>query len=240
MLRGLINIFSLGMDTMGQDLRDRDVFVEVHSGPTWRRVAKNITADREQGAKTGPLVISGHSWGADDAVRLARRLGKNGVPVDGLVLVDPTTPPKIPANVRLCVNFYRSRPSTDWMPWLRGVAVEAESPSTEIINHDLRGSETHPDLAGEVNHFTIEANPEVQEMVVAEILRILEQGNDEAEQVLTSPHISPHRVARPARCREMGCFRPEGRGDVLDGTSSSPTGANAADCGISRAEVAKR
>jgi len=186
MLRGLINIFSLGMDTMGQDLRDRDVFVEVHSGPSWRRVAKNITADRERREKTGPLVISGHSWGADDAVRLARRLGKNGIPVDGLVLVDPTTPPKIPANVRLCVNFYRSRPSTDWMPWLRGVAVEAESPSTEIINHDLRGSETHPDLAGEINHFTIEANPEVQEMVVAEILHILEQGNDEAEQVVTS------------------------------------------------------
>jgi pimeloyl-ACP methyl ester carboxylesterase len=185
MLRGLFNIFSLGMDTMGQDLRDHDVFVEVHSGPSWRRVAKNITADREQGAKTGPLVISGHSWGADDAVRLARRLGKNGVLVDGLVLVDPTTPPKIPANVRLCVNFYRSRPSTDWMPWLRGVAVEAESPSTEIVNYDLRASETHPDLAGEINHFTIEANPEVQEMVVAAVLRILEQGNDEAEQVLT-------------------------------------------------------
>ncbi len=182
MLRGLFNIFSLGMDTMGQDLRDHDVFVTVHSGPSWRRLAKKITADREQGVKTGPLVISGHSWGADDAVRLARRLDKNGVPVDGLVLVDPTTPPKIPANVRLCINFYRSRPSTDWMPWLRGVAVEGESPSTEIVNCDLRTSETNPELARKVNHFTIEANPEVQEMVVAAVLSIIEQDQDGATQ----------------------------------------------------------
>ena len=178
MLRGLFNIFSLGMDTMGEDLRDRGVFVEVHSGPSWRRMAKKITADREEGSKTGPLVLSGHSWGADDAVRLARRLDKNGVPVDGLVLVDPTTPPKIPANVRLCVNFYRSRPSTDWMPWLRGVAVEAESPSTEIVNVDLRTSEAHADIGGKVNHFTIEANPEVQELVVAAVLSIVERGEE--------------------------------------------------------------
>lgn len=184
MLRGLFNVFSLGMDTMGQELRDQDVFVEVFSGPSWRRVAKKITAEREQGTKTGPLVISGHSWGADDAVRLARRLDKNGVQIDGLVLVDPTTPPKIPANVRLCVNFYRSRPATDWMPWLRGVPVKAEDPSTEIVNCDLRTSETHPDLGGEINHFTIEANPEVQKMVVAAVLRILE-GDHEAEQDLS-------------------------------------------------------
>ena len=184
MLRGLFNIFSLGMDTMGQDLRDRGVFVEVHSGPSWRRMAKKITADREQGVKTGPLVISGHSWGADDAVRLARRLGKNGVPVDGLVLVDPTTPPKIPPNVQLCVNFYRSRPSTDWMPWLRGVAVEAESPSTEIVNVDLRTSEAHSDIGGKVNHFTIEANPEVQELVVSAVLSIIQEREDGAVQDL--------------------------------------------------------
>lgn len=181
MLRGLFNIFSLGMDTMGQDLRDRGVFVEVHSGPSWRKMAKKITADREQGEKAGPLVLSGHSWGADDAVRLARRLDKNGVPIAGLVLVDPTTPPKIPANVQLCVNFYRSRPATDWMPWLRGVAVEAESPSTEIVNVDLRTSEAHSDIGGTVNHFTIEANPEVQELVVAAVLDIIEPSEGVAD-----------------------------------------------------------
>jgi pimeloyl-ACP methyl ester carboxylesterase len=145
-------------------------------------MAKKITADREQGAKSGPLVLSGHSWGADDAVRLARRLDKNGVRVDGLVLVDPTTPPRIPANVQLCVNFYRSRPSTDWMPWLRGVAVEAESPSTKIVNVDLRTSAAHSDISGKVNHFTIEANPEVQELVVAAVLSIIEPREDAAAQ----------------------------------------------------------
>jgi hypothetical protein len=54
----------------------------------------------------------------------------------------------------------------------------------------------------------------------------------------SSLHFSPRRVARPARCREMWRFRPEGRGVVLDSTSSTPMGANAADCDISRAAVA--
>jgi hypothetical protein len=68
------------------------------------------------------------------------------------------------------------------MPWLRGVAVEAESPSTEIVNVDLRTSEAHSDIGGKVNHFTIEANPEVQELVVAAVLSIIEPRDDGADQ----------------------------------------------------------
>ncbi len=45
-----------------------------------------------------------------------------------------------------------------------------------------------------------------------------------------NPHISPGFVARSESCGEMWCLRPEGRGRVLDGTWSTPMGANAADC----------
>ena len=54
-----------------------------------------------------------------------------------------------------------------------------------------------------------------------------------------SPHISSRRGARPGRWGEMWCFRLEGRGVVLDSTSSSPMGENAADCGVSRAAAAR-
>ena len=47
---------------------------------------------------------------------------------------------------------------------------------------------------------------------------------------MTNLHISPGFVARPESCSEMWCLRPEGRGVVLDCTSSSPTEANATDC----------
>jgi len=52
---------------------------------------------------------------------------------------------------------------------------------------------------------------------------------------VTSPHISPVFVARSARCRAQWGFRPEGRGVVLDSTSSTPKRENAAGCGASPA-----
>ena len=52
-----------------------------------------------------------------------------------------------------------------------------------------------------------------------------------------SPHISPDFVARAARCRAQRGFRPEGRGGVLDRTSSTPRRENTAGCGASPAAV---
>ncbi|MBT8048722.1 MAG: hypothetical protein HKN57_06600 [Xanthomonadales bacterium] len=172
LLKGLFNIFSLGMDDIGENLQQKGLKAGVYAGPSWRSLARQITETRAQSGRDTLLVISGHSYGADDSIRLARALDQQGVAVDALVLVDPTTPPKIPANVRRCVNIYRSQPATDWMPWLRGVPVEGEDQSTLVINRDLRASETHEDLLNEVNHFNIEDNPAIQEMVVAEIVAV--------------------------------------------------------------------
>lgn len=172
LLKGLFNIFSLGMDDIGENLQQKGLKAGVYAGPSWRSLARQITQTRARSGQDTLLIISGHSYGADDSIRLARALDQQGVAVDALVLVDPTTPPKIPANVRRCVNIYRSQPATDWMPWLRGVPVEGEDQSTLVINRDLRASETHEDLLNEVNHFNIEDNPAIQEMVVAEIVAV--------------------------------------------------------------------
>ncbi len=174
LLRGLFNVFSLGMDEMGEMLRQQGVEASVHSGPSWPYLGKLINQHRGAGQSQGPLVISGHSYGADDAIRLARILEEHEVEVTALVLVDPTTPPKVPANVKLCVNFYRSSPTTDWMPWLRGVPVETESEDTLVLNRDLRASQNHSALVEEVNHFNIEEHPEIQKMVVDEIINVLQ------------------------------------------------------------------
>ena len=176
LLRGLFNVFSLGMDRINEQLHERGVTAGVYPGPSWPLLAQQIVELREQRAEEGLLIISGHSYGADDSVRLARALDKQGISVDALVLVDPTTPPKIPGNVALCVNIYRSRPTTDWMPWLRGIPVEREDPSTLVVNRDLRGSSVHPELAEQINHFNIDEHPAIREMVVNEILQILNEG----------------------------------------------------------------
>lgn len=175
LLRGLFNIFSLGMDDINESLAAQGFRAGVYSGTSWRSLAGEIADGQAETPPESLVVISGHSYGADNSIRLARALGERGVAVDALVLVDPTTPPKIPANVRRCVNIYRSQPSTDWMPWLRGVPVEGEDPSTMIINRDLRISDEDAELSDEVNHFNIEDNPAIQQMVVEEITRIFRQ-----------------------------------------------------------------
>ena len=175
LLRGLFNIFSLGMDDINESLTAQGFRAGVYSGTSWRRLAGQIADRQTELPPQNLVVISGHSYGADNSIRLARALDERGVVVDALVLVDPTTPPKIPANVRRCVNIYRSQPSTDWMPWLRGVPVEGDEQSTVIINRDLRMPGENTDLSGEVNHFNIEDNPAIQQMVVEEITWIFKQ-----------------------------------------------------------------
>jgi len=54
------------------------------------------------------------------------------------------------------------------------------------------------------------------------------------------PHISPGCVARTARCRAQWGFRPERRGGVLDGTSSTPRRENTDGCGASPAAAGSR
>jgi len=58
------------------------------------------------------------------------------------------------------------------MPWLRGVAVKGADPSTRIINRDLRDSPENAELLEEIDHFTIEQHPAIQQMVIDEILAI--------------------------------------------------------------------
>jgi hypothetical protein len=59
------------------------------------------------------IAIYGHSWGASEAVTLARALGADGIPVLLTVQVDSVQKPGeddawIPANVTQAVNFYQS------------------------------------------------------------------------------------------------------------------------------------
>ena len=60
------------------------------------------------------IVLYGHSWGASEAVTLARDLGKDGIPVLLTIQVDSVSKigeddAVIPANVAEAANFYQSK-----------------------------------------------------------------------------------------------------------------------------------
>jgi pimeloyl-ACP methyl ester carboxylesterase len=115
--------------------------------------------------------LVGHSIGADDQIRVAKRLNEWDVPVDLLILIDPTDPPAIPPNVRHCVNIFKSQPVVDYAPIFRGIRVRAADPSRTLVeNIDLRRTMVGFDTQM-INHFNIAKIKGVQDMVLTEIAR---------------------------------------------------------------------
>ena len=113
----------------------------------------------------------GHSIGADDQIRVAKRLSEWAVPVDLLILIDPTDPPAIPPNVRQCVNIFKSQPVVDYAPIFRGIKVRAADPIQSLIeNIDLRRTAVGFDTRV-INHFNIAKIKGVQDMVLTEIAK---------------------------------------------------------------------
>lgn len=91
-----------------------------HDGKKALRRVLQLLDDNEDGVLTATekeqakIIIYGHSWGASQAVTLARELGGHGVPVLLTILVDSVHKPghddsTIPSNVRRAVNFYQTR-----------------------------------------------------------------------------------------------------------------------------------
>ena len=139
--------------------------------PEWRKLAKYIRTEYQAGRLTEPVVLVGHSIGADDQVRVARALNEAKVPVDLLLLIDPTLPPHVPPNVIHCVNLYKSHPLTDPVPAFRGVRVIADDPDrTNVENVNLRKTQVDFDT-GEINHFNIAKVRGLQDMVLTEIAK---------------------------------------------------------------------
>jgi hypothetical protein len=93
----------------------------------------------------GGISIYGHSWGASEAVTLARALGERGIPVLLTVQVDSVRKPgendaTIPANVAEAINFYQR----DGL--LHGLAqIHAADPSrTRILGNFRLDYQTAP------------------------------------------------------------------------------------------------
>src|SRR5882672_10951893 len=80
LLKGLADIFSSGMDFLQAKLQARGIVGEVHSHSEAEELAHSAIAKWRSGAR-GPIIIIGHSLGADAAIAMAQRLGAAGVPV---------------------------------------------------------------------------------------------------------------------------------------------------------------
>lgn len=157
-----------------------EVFSNHDGKRAFRRVLQLLDSDgdgelnaSEKGSAS--IIIYGHSWGASQAVTLARDLGRLGIPVSLTIQVDSVHKPGhedtvIPSNVRNAVSFYQTRGLIHGGSLLRA----ADPGHTNIIGNfrmtyqDRRiDCDNYPWLARHLNrpHHEIENDPRVWEQI---------------------------------------------------------------------------
>jgi len=157
LLRGLLNIFSLGMDTLAEELKGRDVYATVHSYSEWQTLADQATADYKAG-KEAPIILIGHSLGADSVMEMAAYLGRKGVPVALAVPFDCTKSFAASDNVAHVLNLTHGGNSA----YIRG------GPS-------FHGTLANVDVSSDpsIDHINIDKSPRLHARVMAEVIAVI-------------------------------------------------------------------
>jgi len=170
MIRGFMGVFSTGIDTMSEKLRADGVHTEVYNQTQHASLAAEIKKRYTQSPVREPIVLVGHSYGADATVAVARELSKAGIEVDLIVTFDPVTPSKVPGNVQLAYNLYQSNRGWDALPWLRGIPLESETNEQDNIQNMNIRKDRKDLLVKGLDHFNIEKKPKIQADAIARVL----------------------------------------------------------------------
>src|SRR5262245_54593395 len=104
-IRGAFTVFSLGLDTLGDELEAQGIAVKVVPAFSAISAAEEIAQVHKR--RPEPIVIIGHSKGGNLAPQCAEQLAKSKIPVALVVVVDNPHDTTVPANVERCVNFYQ-------------------------------------------------------------------------------------------------------------------------------------
>jgi hypothetical protein len=90
LVRGLTSVYSFGIDQLAAKINHRGVTATVYSLSETGTIANDIVRKYKAGEDRGPIMLLGHSSGADYAIAIAERLKEAGVPVALAFGFDPT------------------------------------------------------------------------------------------------------------------------------------------------------
>ena len=159
LLRGFGNVFSKGLDEIGKKMNRSGIKAKVISHGQWQTALRTIVANRKRYGKR-PVVLIGHSLGANAAIRIARGLKREKIRVNYMVTFAATDPSPVPSNVRKATNYYFSKDG--WgEPLRRG--------------YGFRGRLHNIDFSKDKNigHFNIDEQPKLHRQVIANTRRHL-------------------------------------------------------------------
>ncbi len=172
LLRGFIGIFSTGIDNLGSRIDKEGVHAQVFQEAQWSQLADEIVAKYKGQPNHEPIVLIGHSYGADGVVKISRKVRDAGVKVDLVVTLDPVTPPKVPNNIGLVYNLYQSS-ALDNLPFLRGIPLKPDDDAQTVALRNMNIRKDRTDLLEPgLDHFNIEKKKKVQDDIIAQVLTV--------------------------------------------------------------------
>jgi hypothetical protein len=154
LVRGVLNIFSLGMDEIAAKLQQQGIAATVHNHMMWASIADDAAAGYNSG-RVQTIILVGHSSGATVLPDIVARLDQKGVPVKLAIGLDSVFRTSLAGRVGRYVNFYVANGA--------GTRVEKTK--------GFRGSLENVDvdrLPG-VSHLTIDKNQLMQQKIIAAI-----------------------------------------------------------------------
>ncbi len=171
LLRGWIGIFSTGIDSLGDKINKQGVHAEVYQEAQWSSLANAIIKKYENEPNHEPIVIIGHSYGADDAILVSRKLAEKNIKVELVITLDPVTPRKAPANIAVAYNLYQSS-AMDGLPFLRGIALTPEEPGPTVLKNQNIRKDRKDLLDSNLDHFNIEKKDKIHNDVLAQVMTV--------------------------------------------------------------------
>jgi hypothetical protein len=154
LVRGVLNVFSLGMDQIAARLQQQGINATVHNHLAWASIADDAAAEYKSGrAKT--IILVGHSSGATCLPDIVARMDQQGVPVKLAIGLDSVFHTSLAGRVGRYINFYVANGA--------GTRVEKTG--------NFRGTLENVDVerVPGVSHLSIDKNEIMQQKVIAAI-----------------------------------------------------------------------
>jgi hypothetical protein len=156
LVRGVLNIFSLGLDQMAYRLQQQGITATVSNHMLWASIADEAAAEYKSG-RIKTIILVGHSSGATCLPDIVARLDQQGVPVKLAIGLDSVFHTSLAGRVGHYINFYVANGA--------GTRVQqAQDFHGKLDNVDVES------VPG-VSHLTIDKNQLMQQKVMPRSMR---------------------------------------------------------------------
>src|ERR1700681_606070 len=151
LVRGVLNIFSLGLDEIAAKLQQQGINATLHNHLVWASIADDAAAEYKSG-RANTIILVGHSSGATRLPDIVARMDQQGVPVRLAIGLDSIFHTNLNGRVGRYINFYVANGA--------GTRVEKTK--------NFRGTLDNVDVENVpgISHLSIDKKPLVQQKVI--------------------------------------------------------------------------